>query len=37
MAHYMLDIIDEGDRERLHENLLVGSGKVPMEVTRQYY
>ena len=33
MAHYMSDIIDEEDRGRLHENLLVGPGKLPMEVS----
>lgn len=32
MAQYMFEIIDEEDRERVHENLLVGPGKVQMEV-----
>ncbi|XP_003389520.1 PREDICTED: V-type proton ATPase subunit C 1-B-like [Amphimedon queenslandica] len=31
MAHYMSDIIDPEDRDKLHENLLVGPGKLPME------
>lgn len=30
----MLEIIDEEDRERLHENLLVGPAKLPIEVTK---
>ena len=33
MAHYMSDIIDPEDRDKLHENLLVGPGKLPMEVS----
>jgi len=28
IAQYMADILDEEDKERLHENLLVGSNKV---------
>ena len=32
MAQYMHDIIDEEDRGRLHDNLLVGPSKLPMEV-----
>ena len=31
MAQYMSDILDREDRERLHENLLVGPSKQPME------
>jgi V-type H+-transporting ATPase subunit C len=31
MAQYMYDIIDVADRPNLHENLLVGPGKLPME------
>ena len=33
MAQYMSDILDPEDRDRLHENLLVGPGKLPMEVS----
>lgn len=29
----MSDIIDPADRDKLHENLLVGPGKLPMEVS----
>ena len=36
MAQYMSDILDPEDRDRLHENLLVGPTKLSMEtyVTR---
>ena len=32
MAQYMSDILEPEDREKLHENLLVGASKLPMEV-----
>ena len=32
MAQYMYDVIDPEDRDRLHDNLLVGPSKLPMEV-----
>lgn len=35
MSQYMLEIIDEEDRQRLHENLLVGPAKLPIEVIRK--
>ena len=31
MAQYMSDILDREDRDHLHENLLVGPSKQPME------
>ena len=31
MAQYMADILDPEDKDKLHENLLVGPNKVPME------
>ena len=32
MALYMYDIIDPEDRDHLHDNLLVGTSRLPMEV-----
>jgi len=31
MAQYMADILDPEDKDKLHENLLVGPNKIPME------
>ena len=36
MAQYMSDILEPEDREKLHENLLVGASKLPMEVSHFY-
>lgn len=33
MAQYMSDILEPEDRAKLHENLLVGASKLPMEVS----